>query len=192
MSNVLALRDSLAGLAGDVGTHASTVAAEFGRAVLLCAQHGNKNPLERAHEFMGTLKGTSKGTSKAVKSVRDGYGAAIAAAGFLVVTEKTITDARDKGEKRISAPDALALSVVVSEAFILAFATRYNAPAKARAEKPAVVKIDVEALTAERDAWKAKAQQAFGEVSALKSQLSALQATAAARAVWTDAEPVEA
>ena len=188
MSNVFTLRDSLAGLAGDVGTHASAVAAEFGRAVLLCAQHGNKNPLDAAHEFMGTLKGTSK----AVKSVRDGYGAAIAAAGFLVVTEKTLADARDKGDKRMAAPEALALSVVVSEAFFLAFATRYNAPAKARAEKPAAEKVDVEAIKADRDIWKDKAQRAMAEVASLKSTLSALQATAAARAVWTDAEPVEA
>lgn len=196
MSNVFALRDSLAGLAGDTDAHASTVAAEFGRAVLLCAQHGNKNPLDSAHEFMGTLKGSSK----AIKAVKDGYAAAIAAAGFLVVTEKALADGRDKGAKRMPAPDALALSESVAEAFVLAFATRYNAPAKARAEKPAAAKVDVvidqpsaiiadvgidqptvndlqtqlESITAERDALRVGNAALSAMVAALKAELLAL------------------
>lgn len=188
MSNVFALRDSLAGLAGDTGAHAVTVAAEFGRAVLLCAKDGNKNPLDAAQEFIGKLKGSSK----AVKSVKDGYAAAIAAAGFLVITEKTLADSREKGEKRMPAPAALDLSEAVSEAFILAFSTRFNAPKVARAEKPAAEKIDVEAIKADRDNWKDKAQRAKAEVSALKAQLRAMESTATARAVWADAAPIEA
>jgi hypothetical protein len=126
-----ALRNALQGLAGNKGQAAAAVAALVTGATMQALQHGNLNPLQAAAEGVSALKGTSKKQT----AVREGFAAALQAAGFTVQGGK-VTDTR--ATKRMPAAEAAPVADAAGEAFMLAWgaidATPVQAKGKAQAK----------------------------------------------------------
>src|SRR6185312_5622432 len=121
-TNVYALRDALAGLAGDKGAHVADVAARIADAVAAVVIHGNKMPLQGAAIGLAELKGKAK----AVRAVKAGFSAAVGAVPFVAVgADGVVADSRAK--KRGTAEDAAALAEAAADAFTLTFGAIWHA-----------------------------------------------------------------